>query len=466
MKITKNTQNIFYLFSLDFIVRLFGFFATAYLARTLGKEGFGLINIGLGILSYALIISIGGLNLLGVRKVAAGEPDLSFLTSKIILLRLLLSFLVFILFAVIIYFLFDAISFTVSLMYLIYLFPAALLIEWYFQGKQRMGNIAAGKALGMGAYLILVLILIQSPDDILFTPIAWAFGVLINAVFLFMMAAESDRPLLKNILKIDSLGLLKESLPLAGASIIAQIVIMFPVIFIGITIGNADAGIYSAAFKIIVLILVLDRVFNALFFPKIVNHLNHMPDKVEDIFKTVLKIICFASTSIALIVLLIGEPVILLVFGEEYLSSVPLFQYLIGYFVLTLINSVFTYTLIGMHKEKVYTISLALGAAMFFVFGITITMIIGTVGMAIGLVIFELSALTYMVLNLKEIKYSIVRTIIIPLLFTFLTAASLVELLHLSLMAELLITFTAIILLAFTIKIGKREFNFFKQVLF
>ena len=69
-------------------MRLFGFFATAYLARTLGKEGFGLINIGLGILSYAMILSIGGLNLLGVRKVAAGEANLSKLASKIISLHL------------------------------------------------------------------------------------------------------------------------------------------------------------------------------------------------------------------------------------------------------------------------------------------------------------------------------------------------------------------------------------------
>ena len=372
----------------------------------------------------------------------------------------------FILFSVVLYFLLDDISFNISIIYLIYLFPAALLIEWYFQGKQRMGNIAAGKAIGIAVYLILVLILVQSSGDILFTPIAWALGILINAVFLLMMAASKDQPELKELVKFDSFNLLKESLPFAGASVIAQIVIMFPVIFIGIAIGRADAGIYSAAFKIIILILVLDRVFNALFFPKIVNHINYMPEKVEDIFKTVLKIICFASTSIALIMLLIGKPIIVFIYGDEYLNAVPLFQYLIGYFALTLINSVFTYTLIGMHKEKIYTTSLAIGAAAFFILSITITLVMGTMGMAIGLVIFELTALGYMMFNLKEIKYSIIRTIIIPLVFTFLTAISLVELLHLSIVIELLITITAIILLAFTIKIGKKEFEFFKQVLF
>jgi O-antigen/teichoic acid export membrane protein len=329
-----------------------------------------------------------------------------------------------------------------------------------------MGNIAAGRAFGMAVYLILVLILINSPADLIFTPVAWTAGIIINAVFLLMMLGKTDRPRLMALTDLKIIEILKESFPLAGASIIAQIVIMFPVIFIGMSIGEEDAGIYSAAFKVIILILVLDRVFNALFFPKIVNHINYMPEKVGDIFRSVLKVICFASTSIGLIALLLGEPVILFIYGEEYISAVPIFQYLIGYFIITLINSVFTYTLIGMHKEKIYTTALIIGAIIFFMLSIALTNIFGTVGMAIGLVIFEISALTYMIFNLTEIKYNLFRIVIWPVVFTLLTAFCLVELLHLNLFLEILIALTAIVLIGATIKIGKDEIKFCKQVLF
>jgi O-antigen/teichoic acid export membrane protein len=466
MKLTKNTQNIFYLFSVEFIVRLFGFFAVAYLARTLGKSGFGIINIGLGILSYAMILSIGGLNLLGVRKVAAKKEAINKLALRIISARLFLSAIMFIVFTVILYFLFDGINFSVSIIYLVYMFPAVLLVEWYFQGRQRMGSIAAGKAFGMAAYLLMIVILVQSAEDIIFTPIAWTIGAAVNGAFLLMMIESNDRPKLKELKNLKIIELLKESFPLAGASIIAQVVIMFPVIFIGLSIGDADAGVYSAAYKIIILILVLDRVFNALFFPKIVNHINYMPEKVGDIFRSVLKIICFVSTSFGLIALLLGEPLMLFVFGEEYISAVPIFQVLIGFFILTLVNSVFTYTLIGKHKERVYTTALSIGAILFFVFGISLTIYFGTIGMAIGVVIFEISALTYMIFNLSDIKYNLFRTVVWPVIFTLITAFCLVELLHLSLILELLIALTAIILSGATIRIGKDELNFIKQVLF
>ena len=86
--------------------------------------------------------------------------------------------------------------------------------------------------------------------------------------------------------------------------------------------------------------------------------------------------------------------------------------------------------------------------------------------MAIGVVIFEFSALTYMIFNLRDIKYNLFRTVVWPVIFTLITAFCLVELLHLSLILELLIALTAIILTGATIRIGKDELNFIKQVLF
>ncbi|MGE5848072.1 MAG: oligosaccharide flippase family protein, partial [Ignavibacteria bacterium] len=67
----KNVKNIISIFSTEFIARFFAFLSVTYLARILGASNFGVINIGLAVLSYAMIVSNGGLTLFGTKKISA-----------------------------------------------------------------------------------------------------------------------------------------------------------------------------------------------------------------------------------------------------------------------------------------------------------------------------------------------------------------------------------------------------------
>ena len=71
------SKNLLSLFSADIARRLFGFISVAYLARVLGKEGFGAVNLGFAVLAYVMVLSASGFPTLGTKRIAQGEsPEL------------------------------------------------------------------------------------------------------------------------------------------------------------------------------------------------------------------------------------------------------------------------------------------------------------------------------------------------------------------------------------------------------
>jgi O-antigen/teichoic acid export membrane protein len=91
------------------------------------------------------------------------------------------------------------------------------------------------------------------------------------------------------------------------------------------------------------------------------------------------------------------------VFGETFSGSIIVFQVLIGNFLLTLLNSVFTYTLIAMNREKIYTASLLAGMIVFLTSIPVLTDLYGSAGSAAALVLFELTC--FLIMYIRYCKF-------------------------------------------------------------
>lgn len=406
----------------DAVSRLLGLLAVSYLARILGPSDFGIISIGLAVLAYAMVLGNSGLKLLGTRKVAGENQNLESLTANIIISRLLLSAVAFSLGIGIVYiFSVSKEIVLVTRVYLLGVFPAALLLEWFFHGKRKLGIIAGGKVIGMFFYLAFVLFFVKNNKDIMWIAWAWIIGLAANSLFLWILFTQKKHTLSfhKETLNVGSL--LLEAFPLGIAIIIAQITTQFPPIYLGVVATKAEVGFFTAAFKVVLFLLVLDRVFYSVFFPNISRCFNNFPDKLEANVNVVLKITTVLVLIIGLYAVISGKYIIQLIFGPSFMNAVPIFQVLVGYFVLNLINSVFTFTLIGMEQEKIYTRSLLSGMIVFFIVTFLLTNLLGTVGVACGLIAYQLTALIIMAVALKHyIVLNYIRSLILPFMGTFL----------------------------------------------
>ncbi len=446
-------------------MKFIGFLATAYLARVLGKSGFGAINVGLSVLNYASVLSAGGLIILGTRKIAADEKS-NIIAGEIFWGRFTISVIVFVIVVTATFIIsgFSEISYII-LSYIICLFPTAFLLEWFFVGIQKMEKIAYSRIIGTAAYFLLIAAFVKQRDDAVLTGIAYTLGGVVTSLFFIYFYKKTGYSFHYEKSKKNFIKTLKESFPLGIASYISQFLVAFPVIYIASVAGNSKAGVFSAALKMVGLFLMFDRIFVTIFLPKITNVISTKESSLENIFNTVLKINVFITLAASMFLFLLGELIITKVFGIDYQEAIFIFRVLLVYFVFTTIDSVFANTLIGLMKEKIYTISLLIALVIFLILTFTLTPFVGEYGVIYSFTILNLFSLSYMIYFLKrDIKIEIVKFIVIPLSISILVFLFMI-LIKMSLIIEILIAlFIFIPLLVILLRIGSDEINFIKRI--
>ncbi len=151
------SKNLLAIVLSDVTRRVLGFLAVAYLARKVGTAGFGAVNIGLTVLSYAMMVSTAGLNAFGTRAVARG--DSREIVSGTLSLRAVNAVAAwFIVLMIALFFVQNRTSATLIAMFSVSLFAHAFLLDWYFQGKEEMGIIGLGRIVSAATYLLMLVL--------------------------------------------------------------------------------------------------------------------------------------------------------------------------------------------------------------------------------------------------------------------------------------------------------------------
>jgi len=128
------SRNLVSLFSADMARRVLGFISVAYLARILGKEGFGAVNIGFAVLSYGMVLSASGFPTLVANRIAQGESPV--LIGHVIGSRLISTILVlmFVISSVLLTVQDETVAWLTILLSCAVL-PQIFIVDWFFQGK-------------------------------------------------------------------------------------------------------------------------------------------------------------------------------------------------------------------------------------------------------------------------------------------------------------------------------------------
>jgi O-antigen/teichoic acid export membrane protein len=389
------SKNFFSIIGSDITRRILGFLAIAYLARKIGVEGFGVLNIGFTVLTYALMISSFGLSSFGARAVARGES--SGLVNTVVTIRLISSFCAFIIVS------FIAIAFiandTMTMLMVIFclsLFPNVFLLDWYFQGKERMGIIGISRLLSAALYLGLIVMFVHSASNLIWVAVAAVLGDISAAIVIwkYYRRMEGNPPLKLSLFGWRSL--IKQSLPLGGGSILGAISINLPPIVIGIMLNNRDVGIYSAATKLIFFLLMIDRVLATLLLPASSRLNTQSPELLVSRLRFAIKWIFIATLPICIGGTILADKIIPLIFGQQYTEAVDVFRILIWYFFITMFHTIYTSGLIAIGREKAYAAVMLLSVMVYGISIIICTKLFGVVGSAAAIVVSETVTLIYM----------------------------------------------------------------------
>jgi len=366
--------------------------ALVFLARFLGESDFGMIQVCVAIMSYALIVSEAGLFAIGSRAVArlSNLSDVAEHVRNQLGLMAVLGIAVFALSILPVQFFSpDNINRTVLLIYMAVTLPQAAMLDWL--------GIAMGKSITVGfsrlvkacVYLLLILLILPRNPNLNLVPvfliISMIAGNIVMRVQSWRWLGWWPKPLGANFAA--SRLLLAQTAPIGAANIVQRVLFNFDLVIIGFIATTADAGVYAAAAKLLfVLIVAVETALSAVL-PRLSQLWQDDREEFKASVRRYLKILLFCLMPLPIIGLLLAEPVIQLIYNGQYISSVPIFKILsLAYPVLSLVLFLGT-VLVASDRQKSWFAVTSAGATVAIIALMLLIPALGVIGAAWAMLI-------------------------------------------------------------------------------
>jgi O-antigen/teichoic acid export membrane protein len=368
MSLTKRVfNNIFWLTFSEIVSKLLIFLGILYLARVLGKAGFGLFSLSMATAMYFLTVTDVGLPTYGTREIARNKEKTAELYSVLNSLRFFLAISLIFLFAAILYFISMPLEKKLILLAgAFYAIGWALSADWVFRGLEKMQYIVIGRVAGSLLFLSGVLLLVKSFSDTVLAAIIYSFTFLIGSlILLFLLGWKFSIPFYLRISFKKWKLHIKESIFLALNIVFNRISIFIPIYFMGLWSTHEELGLFSAPHRLAIIITESVGLIMTAFFPTLSNLYVTDKEAFKETNLRLLKLIIISVMPMCIIATVFSQDIIILLFGSVYIESTKIFNILIWFSFLMTIRRIYGNGLIsaGFHRFNI----IATGSGMFII---------------------------------------------------------------------------------------------------
>ncbi len=400
-RIVKNTAS---LLVSGVISSLFGLVAIVYLARVLGPGDFGKINFALAVIIYFTLITDLGLPILGTREVARERDKIKHYLNNILTLRLCLAGLGFGLLLLMTFFLNKPLEIKyLIILYGLGLIPFALLLDWAFQGVERMEYIGLGRILTGVIYVALVLGFVKSSEQLLLVPCFWVASNLLGAGLLIAIFVKSfGKPRLRFDL-IFWRTLLRQALPMGFALIMGYIFFYIDTVMLGFMKSNEEVGYYNAAYKIILFFIAVGLAYFNAIYPVISNYYRTSLDSLKRVLQPTAKLVVTIGLPLAVGGTILAKPIMHLLYGTAYDNGIIALQILLWWVVGSHINSIYAHGLLGCDKQNRFALVMTIIVVANLILNFILIPPLGLTGAAIATLSAEAIAFPIYYISFREV---------------------------------------------------------------
>jgi PST family polysaccharide transporter len=171
--------------------------ATRVLFSTLGEAQFGLVNLALSVVLLSSIAVSYGYHLNGPKRIALFRSESAkkqSLINEIILTRIIIATGMAIILFCLTYFFGFFKSYAALLYYsLILLFSQALFPMFYFQGNDKIAWASLVNAFAKGAYLLLIILFIKTPEDATYVNFLFGLSALVVYIVFWIIIYKKEK---------------------------------------------------------------------------------------------------------------------------------------------------------------------------------------------------------------------------------------------------------------------------------
>lgn len=382
-------KNIFSLATAELISKGVSIITVAYLARVIDPRGFGIIGFATAFISFFSLLINLGFDTVGTREIARDKDKIRKYVNGIITIRVIMAIFGYIAFAVIVSLL-DKPALVKNVLFLtgLGLFANAFLLNWVFQGIEKMGVIALRQILTSLLNLLGVLLLVHNNEDLLWAVSVTVLSNVINTIWMGAVYVkhfgkikfEFDLPLWKDMFR--------SALPLAFSSFMIAVYYNMDMVMLGFMRNEIEVGYYSAAYRILILTLIPSGIILSSFFPQL-SIANGNKNRTILLMRKYSAAMFIISGFISFTGIAFASNIINAVFGKEFYQSVGLLQILMVNTLIVYINTTYGNPLLAWDKERPYTFAIATGAISNIILNFLLIPGYGALGAAIATVASE-----------------------------------------------------------------------------
>jgi len=363
--------------------------AFAYLARTAGPVGFGYVEFAGAVMMCASLIVDQGFSPFGAREIAKAPERTKALVAEIVAARFILaavSYLAIVLFALRL----DrsAVITRLLLVYGLSLFVAPLLLQWVFQGHERMHVVAAAQVIRQIVFATVVFLFVRGPAQLLFVAVAELAGVSSAAIWCVWMyrrrfkGGTRAKPAITKQLFSEGLTI--------GLSQMFWVVKMFGgTLILGMIATAENVGFFAGAQRILVAAHAFVWLYYFNLLPSFARAWQRADASFERLIAQSLHAVAWLGVAGGLVWVLAAPTVMTRVYGPAFAPGGPTLQWLAGVCVAAFISGHYRFGLIAAGRQKAEMLTSALGALLAIILIPIGYARVGPSGAAMGLVAAE-----------------------------------------------------------------------------
>lgn len=381
---------------------------TPYISRIMGAERIGIYSYAYSIATYFGLFILLGLNNYGNRTIASVRDDKNQLSKtfcSIYAMQLIMSLIVIVIYVT--YVLFLASDQLMAWIQLIYLISVALDINWFFFGMEQFKLTVTRNTIIKILNLIFIFILVKSKSDLYIYGLIMVCGPLLSQFILWMFIKKYV--MFKKVSLSDIGQHIKPNLILFIPVIAISLYTIMDRVMLGMMSSMTEVGYYENSNKLTQIPVMAISSLGTVMLPRISNMISN--GKKEESIRYIQKSLIVSvllSTSMAFGLCAVSNEFVPIFYGSGFDKCKDVISILVlSSIFISWANVIRTQYLIPNKKDKIYIVSVFLGAIVNVGINFVLIPKLMSIGAAIGTICAEFIVCayqTYKVRNELDIK--------------------------------------------------------------
>jgi PST family polysaccharide transporter len=368
--------------------KLAGLVAFAYLARVLGPEVYGAVEVAGALLVFFALIIDFGYGPVGAREITHHPQLVAQYAGMIPAARVLLTVLSI-----------PAMCITAMLMKLppdsvtlVFLYAFAMLAapwnqRWLFQGLDRMTLVSLGQLVRMLALTAGVIVLVRTPGDLMRVGYVEITASAAMAAYFIAMQLRLSIPVRLHFELRPMLDISRQSISLGLSQAVWALNQYLPTLLIASLSLATEVSWFGAAHRIVFSIVSFSMIYHFNLFPSVTQRLRQSQEAFSQLVIPSFRVTAWGGFFIAIVITFLAGPICELVYGSDYAAAALPMAIIIWSLPLTLFSGHSRWPLVAVHKQRYVLYAQLAGLAATAVSGAVLIPRYGSVGGAVAMLL-------------------------------------------------------------------------------